>query len=101
VVYKIRRGKVYVADPAIGLITYSEADFLKGWLSSGSNGTATGIALLLEPTASFYDYEGERSGIAAISLFEQPEGIGNSIGIRTLSREPYSIGVTLSNTSRG
>ena len=38
VVYKIRkeRGRwwVYVSDPAQGLLKYSEADFLKGWLSA-------------------------------------------------------------------
>ena len=38
VVYKIfrKRGKwwVSVSDPAQGLLTYSEADFLKGWLST-------------------------------------------------------------------
>lgn len=38
VVYKIarKRGKwwVYVSDPANGLLKYSEADFLKGWLST-------------------------------------------------------------------
>lgn len=39
VVHRIRRGKVYVADPAHGLVTYSESDFLDGWISSHDNGT--------------------------------------------------------------
>lgn len=38
VVHKIRREhgrwRVYVSDPAQGLLKYAEADFLKGWLSS-------------------------------------------------------------------
>ena len=38
VVYKIRKEHggwwVYVSDPAQGLLKYSEADFLKGWLSA-------------------------------------------------------------------
>jgi ATP-binding cassette subfamily B protein len=85
IVYKIAKGKVYVADPAEGLITYSKEEFLKGWLSDGVesvvkilsqmaiNGNDShvngfsigkkdvGIALLLEPTPEFYNYEPESS----------------------------------------
>ena len=35
IVHKIGKGKVYVADPAKGLLTYSKNEFLKGWLSDG------------------------------------------------------------------
>lgn len=51
VVYKIKKNKVYVADPALGLLVYSAKDFIKNWI--GSNATETteeGFALLLEPT---------------------------------------------------
>ena len=44
---------VEVADPASGLLKYSSNDFLKSWLQS-EDGTQ-GIALLLEPTPTFYE----------------------------------------------
>jgi ATP-binding cassette subfamily B protein len=59
VVYKVRKGKVYVADPAFGLIRFSEQDFMKGW--TGSIDTTTkGLCLLLEPTPDFYNVEDEK-----------------------------------------
>lgn len=59
VVYKIkkhRNGKhtIYVADPGKGLLTYSEEEFCEHWISTKRNGEEKGIALLLEPTNSFY-----------------------------------------------
>ncbi len=59
VVYKIHRGKVFVADPAAGLITYSKDEFNKGWLSARENGHEEGVGLLLEPLPSFYEHEPE------------------------------------------
>lgn len=43
---------VHVADPARGLIIYDEAVFCEQWESTQTQGTAKGIALVLEPTAS-------------------------------------------------
>ena len=60
VVYRIGTRKkgchVYVSDPAGGLLTYSEAQFLKSWSPSH-----VGIALLLEPTPQFYRNKDEDS----------------------------------------
>lgn len=51
VVYKITKSKVYVADPAHGLIQYTHRDFIKNWIGDNANTeTEQGIALLLEPT---------------------------------------------------
>jgi ATP-binding cassette, subfamily B, bacterial len=47
-----------VSDPAHGIITYTQEEFLKFWI--GNNATAQteeGIALLLEPTPSFYNQD--------------------------------------------
>lgn len=61
VVYKIEKhlGKwyVYVSDPAVGLLKYSEESFLKSWLAVKSidGEPDKGIALLLEPTPAFYE----------------------------------------------
>ena len=56
VVYKIskKKNKVYVADPAHGLVKYTIAEFLQGWISDKSSEGEEGVALLLEPTPDFY-----------------------------------------------
>jgi ATP-binding cassette subfamily B protein len=51
---------IQIADPAHGLLTMNETDFLRCWLSSRSNGTDTGIALFLEPTPDFYESEDDK-----------------------------------------
>ena len=51
VLYEVKKGKYYISDPAHGLITLNEKEFLTCWI--GANATAKdeeGIALLLEPT---------------------------------------------------
>jgi len=51
VVYKVKNGKVYISDPAHGLITYSKEEFIKNWISNNADeNTEDGIVLLLEPT---------------------------------------------------
>ena len=58
VLYKVKNNTYHISDPAIGLISYTEAEFLKFWI--GNNATAEteeGIALLLEPTPKFYENE--------------------------------------------
>lgn len=57
VVYRIKKNKVWVADPAAGLLTYTKDEFLKCWLSTSSNGRSEGVALLLETTPTFYQTE--------------------------------------------
>ncbi|MDG1573288.1 peptidase domain-containing ABC transporter [Robiginitalea sp. M366] len=50
VVYKIRREKVYVSDPAFGLLKYDIQDFLNGWIGHSKIPSSPGIVLLLEET---------------------------------------------------
>ncbi len=60
VVYRIRKGKVYVADPASQKIVYTQAEFEQGWAVGASQGEKVGISLLIEPTPAFYEeQEGE------------------------------------------
>lgn len=59
VVYKIKKRKVYVSDPAFGLVEYSEVEFKKHWLATVSHGVQKGICLLFEPTPKFFELEGE------------------------------------------
>ncbi|MEL7004701.1 MAG: peptidase domain-containing ABC transporter, partial [Bacteroidota bacterium] len=60
VVYKITRDKVFISDPAHGLLSYTQPDFLKHWIGENTDtSTEEGIALLLEPTPNFYNEEFE------------------------------------------
>jgi len=66
VLYKIsqsfftKKKTYHIADPGHGLVALSEIDFLQAWI--GESATATteeGIALLVEPTESFFAQENE------------------------------------------
>lgn len=59
VLYKIRNGKFFIADPASGLMMLKEKDFERGWLSDNE----TGIALLLNPTPEFHEQNDEGPGV--------------------------------------
>lgn len=64
VVYKVKKGKVFVSDPAIGLISYSHEEFIQAWIGNNAKSdTQEGVALLLEPTPKFYQesYDKEES----------------------------------------
>lgn len=55
VVYRIKRDKVYVADPSVGLLVYSVKAFLNSWQSvKTQEGVDSGLVLLLEPTPAFF-----------------------------------------------
>lgn len=47
--------KIYIADPAYGLITYTYKEFESHWTSTTFNDHKAGIALLLEPTPKFFE----------------------------------------------
>lgn len=69
VVYKIQKDKVYVSDPAHGLLKYTQAEFIKNWIGNNADdNTEEGIALLLEPTPKLKKTEtddvGNRQGIS-------------------------------------
>ncbi|TDW96667.1 peptidase domain-containing ABC transporter [Dinghuibacter silviterrae] len=54
VVYKVTNKHVYVSDPAFGLLKYSHAKFLEGWLYNQPQ-DGEGVLLLLEPAPAFYE----------------------------------------------
>ncbi len=53
------KGGVYVADPGKGLLTYTRDEFCDHWISTRTAGEEKGVALLFEPTAAFYEKEGD------------------------------------------
>jgi ATP-binding cassette, subfamily B, bacterial len=55
-----RHTKYYIADPACGLVVFNESEFAQNWLSTKSQGSDKGIALLLEPTPVFYQQKGQQ-----------------------------------------
>ena len=74
VLYKAKRNKLFVADPAKGLITYSPQEFKNKWISDKKENQEEGIALLLEPAPSFYENrdqtdEKEKTGLHFKSIF--------------------------------
>lgn len=50
VVYKTTGSKIFVSDPAKGLLSYSYSEFEKGWYKTGED---TGALLAIEPMADF------------------------------------------------
>lgn len=59
VVYHIQKKgdkfKIYIADPAVGLLIYDKPEFEKFWCSTEKDGGLKGHILTLEPTPDFYD----------------------------------------------
>ncbi len=59
VVYKIRKGTVWAADPAFGLVRYDREEFIKNWASTVSDGKPAGLVLIMEPSPALYEKESE------------------------------------------
>jgi ATP-binding cassette subfamily B protein len=60
VVYKIKNDKIWVADPAIGLIKYSKEEFIRNWSSTITDGKPTGLVLIIEPSPALFEIEDEQ-----------------------------------------
>ena len=62
--------RFYIADPARQLISYSEEEFKKCWLSTKVNGEEKGAALALEPGPEFQGQgDEEESGSRSLRFF--------------------------------
>ncbi|MCF8224868.1 MAG: peptidase domain-containing ABC transporter [Bacteroidales bacterium] len=71
VVFRIRRDRVYVADPQIGITTYSKQEFLKSWISTGGEDEKKGAVLLLQPTSDFFSQEGDQKQYRGLGKMRQ------------------------------
>src|SRR5690606_2738577 len=61
VLYKIRKERVFISDPAYGLLEYSKEEFIKFWIGNNADeSTPEGIALLMEPTPKFHQSDFEK-----------------------------------------
>ena len=74
IIYKITRDKVFVADPSIGKVEYSKADFLKKWAQTSENGNEMGICLVLEPTPLFSEQveDKDKTDISFLMAYIKP-----------------------------
>uniref|UniRef100_UPI00321791E0 peptidase domain-containing ABC transporter n=1 Tax=uncultured Draconibacterium sp. TaxID=1573823 RepID=UPI00321791E0 len=75
VVYKFKKGKVLVADPAFGRLEYSEKEFREKWISTVAGGEEKGICLLLQPSPDFYkeaDEKVSRTGFRFVLNYLKP-----------------------------
>ncbi|HYF29547.1 MAG TPA: peptidase domain-containing ABC transporter [Chitinophagaceae bacterium] len=70
VLYKAKKDKLFIADPARGLITYDQDKFKSHWISSKTNKQDEGVALLLDPSPLFYenDHEPEEQGTKGLAF---------------------------------
>ncbi|NLN30018.1 MAG: peptidase domain-containing ABC transporter [Bacteroidales bacterium] len=59
VVYRIRKKKILIADPAVGLISVDREEFIKKWASTLEDGKPAGLVLILEPTPELLEKENE------------------------------------------
>lgn len=55
VIYRIKNNRVYLSDPAHGLLRYTKEEFLKAWAVDNQSG----IILNLEPTPAFEELQTE------------------------------------------
>lgn len=60
VVYKIREDKVWIADPALGLVKVSREEFVRNWASTLAEGKPAGLVLIIEPTPALFEKENEK-----------------------------------------
>ncbi len=57
VLYKIHRNKYYLSDPAYGLLSYDEKEFVQNWFSAKE--LHSGLSLVLSPGPDFYQIDDE------------------------------------------
>ncbi|MFN3851951.1 MAG: peptidase domain-containing ABC transporter [Spirosomataceae bacterium] len=60
IVFEIKKDKVSVADPQIGLISLTKKEFISSWASDLQDDEPVGVAMLFETTPKFYANEDEK-----------------------------------------
>ena len=69
VVYKIKKDKIWIADPAVGLIKFSRDEFVQNWASTVVDGKPAGLVLIIEPTPALFDNENEPEKQTVLNSF--------------------------------
>ena len=60
VVYKVKNDKIWVADPAVGLIKFTMQEFISNWASTVVDGKQAGLVLIIEPTPALFKNENDK-----------------------------------------
>ena len=61
VVYRIKDDKLWIADPATGLIKISREEFEKNWANTLADGKKAGLAMIIEPGPELYGDEDHKA----------------------------------------
>jgi hypothetical protein len=78
IVHKIKKDKIWIADPSIGLDTYTRELFIKNWAYSIIDDKPAGLVLIIEPTPSLF--QNDHSEVEQIyNSPENSEKIGNTV----------------------
>ncbi len=62
ILYKVKKDKLFIADPAKGLTSMDVSTFKRKWIGDKTMDKEEGIALLLSPGADFYRAEKGKAG---------------------------------------
>jgi ATP-binding cassette subfamily B protein len=65
VVHKTTKDKIYVADPAKGLLEYDYQDFLDAWTTAQDK---TGFVMLFEPNPNFFKLKEDKTKIKSFGF---------------------------------
>jgi ATP-binding cassette subfamily B protein len=68
VIHKIKNNIVHIADPAIGPVKLSKDELIRNWASSKMEDQPAGLVLIIEPTPSLYQAEGEHENRRGFSF---------------------------------
>ncbi|MBN7818032.1 peptidase domain-containing ABC transporter [Algoriphagus pacificus] len=72
VVYRITKTKVFLSDPAYGLIQLTKTEFISRWIGNNvASDSKDGITLLLEPTPLFYKKKWESTDKHSLAFLFQ------------------------------
>lgn len=89
VIITANRRKARIADPGRGIITYSNEEFCRHWISSKdeTTGEGLGVALLLEPMPAFYEQSDISESTLRQSQDEKKLGWGRLFSYLTLHKK--------------
>ena len=65
---KSGKDKIWVADPAVGLVKYTHEEFMKNWASTVTDGKPVGLVLIIEPTPALFEKENEQETATWIQI---------------------------------
>ncbi|MEB0263194.1 MULTISPECIES: peptidase domain-containing ABC transporter [unclassified Mucilaginibacter] len=67
VLYKVYKGYYYISDPSGGIIKLNKKEFISRW---GNKAEGIGIALMLDPSPAFFQFEDDQNHLDWRGLFK-------------------------------